>query len=216
MSSMPALLGRPYGVFCRGVLIRNRRALRRRLDVPLLPEQRLFRPARRVDDLARHVLTLVAALKRVERSCSACGPPRARSTRRQSARRGVPRPMPQPAALGPRRTVVPSSYSASACAYRSGCSLPTNSHACSRVVAACQGRSKSRPRWRRKSRPPSRWGGVAEGGLRTPGRLRGAGPSCCGQDDSSRRSAPGCGRDGSAGRAGRRSAVRSRRSPSIR
>ena len=80
----------------------------------------------------------------------------------------------------------------------------------------CQGRSKSRPRWRRKSRPPSRWGGVAEGGLRTPGRLRGAGPSCCGQDDSSRRSAPGCGRDGSAGRAGRRSAVRSRRSPSIR
>ena len=82
--------------------------------------------------------------------------------------------------------------------------------------AGCQGRSKSRPRWRRKSRPPSRWGGVAEGGLRTPGRLRGAGPSCCGQDDSSRRSAPGCGRDGSAGRAGRRSAVRSRRSPSIR
>ena len=82
--------------------------------------------------------------------------------------------------------------------------------------ARCQGRSKSRPRWRRKSRPPSRWGGVAEGGLRTPGRLRGAGPSCCGQDDSSRRSAPGCGRDGSAGRAGRRSAVRSRRSPSIR
>ena len=80
----------------------------------------------------------------------------------------------------------------------------------------CQGRSKSRPRWRRKSRPPSRWGGVAEGGLRTPGRLRGAGPSCCGQDDSSRRSAPGCGRDGSADRAGRRSAVRSRRSPSIR
>ena len=89
-----------------------------------------------------------------------------------------------------------------------------------RIVAKvehhCQGRSKSRPRWRRKSRPPSRWGGVAEGGLRTPGRLRGAGPSCCGQDDSSRRSAPGCGRDGSAGRAGRRSAVRSRRSPSIR
>ncbi len=83
-------------------------------------------------------------------------------------------------------------------------------------VGQCQGRSKSRPRWRRKSRPPSRWGGVAEGGLRTPGRLRGAGPSCCGQDDSSRRSAPGCGRDGSAGRAGRRSAVRSRRSPSIR
>ena len=85
-----------------------------------------------------------------------------------------------------------------------------------RGMLTCQGRSKSRPRWRRKSRPPSRWGGVAEGGLRTPGRLRGAGPSCCGQDDSSRRSAPGCGRDGSAGRAGRRSAVRSRRSPSIR
>ena len=55
-----------------------------------------------------------------------------------------------------------------------------------------------------------------EGGLRTRRSRRGAGLSCCGRDDSSRRSAPGCGRDGSAGRAGRRSAVQSRRSPSIR
>ena len=28
----------------------------------------------------------------------------------------------------------------------------------------CQGRSKSRPRWRRKTRPPGRWGGVSESG----------------------------------------------------
>ena len=28
----------------------------------------------------------------------------------------------------------------------------------------CQGRSKSRPRWRRKTRPPSRWGGVFKSG----------------------------------------------------
>jgi hypothetical protein len=56
-------------------------------------------------------------------------------------------------------------------------------------VSECQGRSKSRPRWRRKTRPPSRWGGVARGRFNMPERMQDAGLSCCGRDDSSRRSA---------------------------
>ena len=38
----------------------------------------------------------------------------------------------------------------------------------------CQGRSKSRPRWRRKTRPPGRWGGVSESGC-AGGRSQDAG-----------------------------------------
>ena len=57
--------------------------------------------------------------------------------------------------------------------------------------------------WPRPEGGPRRSGGPSAqpaasrgGGLRAPGRLRGAVPSCCGRDGSSRRSAPGCGRDG--------------------
>ena len=54
------------------------------------------------------------------------------------------------------------------------------------------------------------------GDVRTPGWPRAGGLSCCVRGDSSRRSAPGCGRGGSVDRAARRSAVRTRRSRSIR
>ena len=42
------------------------------------------------------------------------------------------------------------------------------------AVYLCQGRSKSRPRWRRKTRPPGRWGGVSESGC-AGGRSQDAG-----------------------------------------
>ena len=57
---------------------------------------------------------------------------------------------------------------------------------------------------------------LAKGGVRTPERQRRGGRACCVRGDSCRRSAPECGRDGSTGRAARRSAVQSRRSRSIR
>ena len=56
----------------------------------------------------------------------------------------------------------------------------------------------------------------AKGGVRMVERQHRGGRACCGRDDSCRRSAPGCGRDGSTGRGARRSAVQSRRSRSIR
>ena len=56
----------------------------------------------------------------------------------------------------------------------------------------------------------------AKGGVRMVERQRRGGRACCVRDDSCRRSAPGCGRDESADRAARQSAVRSRRSRSIR
>ena len=56
----------------------------------------------------------------------------------------------------------------------------------------------------------------AKGGVRTPERQRRGGRACCVRGDSCRRSAPECGRDGSTGRAARRSAGQSRRSRSIR
>ena len=58
--------------------------------------------------------------------------------------------------------------------------------------------------------------GCAKGGVRMVERQRRGGRACCVRDDSCRRSAPGCGRDESADRAARQSAVRSRRSRSIR
>ena len=57
---------------------------------------------------------------------------------------------------------------------------------------------------------------LAKGGVRTPERQRRGGRACCVRGDSCRRSAPECGRDGSTGRAARRSAGQSRRSRSIR
>ena len=54
------------------------------------------------------------------------------------------------------------------------------------------------------------------GDVRTPGWPRAGGLSCCVRGESSRRSAPGCGRGGSVDRAARRSAVRTRRSRFIR
>ena len=78
-----------------------------------------------------------------------------------------------------------------------------------RYTGLCQGRSKIRPRWRRKTRPSVSWAECLNaagqaGGVRTPGRPRVGGQSCCVGADSCRRSAPGCGRDGSADRAARR------------
>ena len=58
--------------------------------------------------------------------------------------------------------------------------------------------------------------GCAKGCVRMVERQRRGGRACCVRDDSCRRSAPGCGRDESADRAARQSAVRSRRSRSIR
>ena len=85
--------------------------------------------------------------------------------------------------------------------YGSACSFngPVSTH-----------RRPSKPSW-------TRWSGAGRRrrGVRTQERQRLGGRACCVRDDSCRRSAPRCGRDGSAGRAARQSAVRSRRPRSI-
>ena len=69
---------------------------------------------------------------------------------------------------------------------------------------------------RRSGSPVAQPAAQEGGGVRTRERQRRGGLSCCVGADSCRRSVPGCGRDGSAGRAARRSAVQSQRSRSIR
>ena len=69
---------------------------------------------------------------------------------------------------------------------------------------------------RRSGSPVAQPAAQQGGGVRTRERQRRGGLSCCVGADSCRRSVPGCGRDGSAGRAARRSAVQSQRSRSIR